>query len=360
MGIAGEALMRDLKGLPPGFRFQPTDEELICDYLREKSSKSPKHVYLGLITDIDFYMYEPFDLPGISCFEGTGVDNDKQWFFFTHGDSKKYLKGSRLNRATRGGYWKTTGRDREVFSNGVIVGMKKTLVFYQGRAPHAGRTNWIMYEYRLANDSDANAKFCSSGKEPSKKDSFVLCRVSLKNGSEKKTKGQHGGLDQGEKSTPAGSAVATEKELHENVIISTAKEVEIRDRDLPFGPFTTSSEENCLPPDDDLQKFLLECLHDPAEEETGDGLLQVSDGGVQSNLFDELYASSKDIDSLNDEASILRPGYLVDSRINGENNVPTDLFMHGDTSELWDLDGFSSPSVLAGDFLELKDMILPW
>lgn len=79
---------------------------------------------------------------------------EREWYFYSLRD-RKYPTGLRTNRATGAGYWKATGKDKEVKSGSgssktvVVVGMKKTLVFYKGRAPRGEKTKWVMHEYRL-------------------------------------------------------------------------------------------------------------------------------------------------------------------------------------------------------------------
>ncbi|KAA8550742.1 hypothetical protein F0562_002426 [Nyssa sinensis] len=151
--------LRDIGAtLPPGFRFYPSDEELVCHYLYKKITN--EEVLKGTLVEIDLHTCEPWQLPEVAKL------NSHEWYFFSFRD-RKYATGYRTNRATISGYWKATGKDRTVHDpvTRAIVGMRKTLVFYRNRAPNGIKTGWIMHEFRLENPN-----------MPPKED-WVLCRV---------------------------------------------------------------------------------------------------------------------------------------------------------------------------------------
>ncbi|KAI4366012.1 hypothetical protein MLD38_021941 [Melastoma candidum] len=155
--------------LPPGFRFHPRDDELVCDYLINKVSRSPFHSRSPLLVEVDLNKCEPWDIPPTTCVGG------KEWYFYSHLD-RKYATGSRTNRATASGYWKATGKDRPILRKGSLVGMRKTLVFYRGRAPKGRKTDWVMHEFRV----DGSLPHLNI--LPPHKDEWVLCRVFHKSG----------------------------------------------------------------------------------------------------------------------------------------------------------------------------------
>ncbi|KAE8659999.1 NAC domain-containing protein 77 [Hibiscus syriacus] len=163
----------ELIDLPPGFRFHPTDEEIITCYLTEKVMNSDFSACA--IGEVDLNKCEPWDLPKKAKM------GEKQWYFFCLRD-RKYPTGMRTNRATESGYWKATGKDKEIFKGkGCLVGMKKTLVFYKGRAPKGEKSNWVMHEYRL------EGKLSYYNLPRGAKDEWVVCRVFDKNTGMKKT-----------------------------------------------------------------------------------------------------------------------------------------------------------------------------
>ncbi|XP_062094110.1 NAC domain-containing protein 2-like [Humulus lupulus] len=154
--------------LPPGFRFHPTDEELVNHYLCRKCSSLP--IAVPIIKEIDLYKFDPWQLPEMALY------GEKEWYFFSPRD-RKYPNGSRPNRAAGTGYWKATGADKPI-GKPKPLGIKKALVFYAGKAPKGVKTNWIMHEYRLANVDRSAGK-----KNNSRLDDWVLCRIYNKKGS---------------------------------------------------------------------------------------------------------------------------------------------------------------------------------
>ncbi|MED6197087.1 hypothetical protein PIB30_053476 [Stylosanthes scabra] len=157
--------------LPPGFRFHPTDEELISHYLYKKVIDT--NFTARAIGQVDLNRSEPWDLPWKAKM------GEKEWYFFCVRD-RKYPTGLRTNRATESGYWKATGKDKEIFRGKSLVGMKKTLVFYKGRAPKGEKTNWVMHEYRL------EGKFSVHNLPKTAKNEWVICRVFQKSSAGKK------------------------------------------------------------------------------------------------------------------------------------------------------------------------------
>ncbi|KAF4348335.1 NAC domain-containing protein 104 [Cannabis sativa] len=162
--------------LPPGFRFYPTDEELVVHFLHRKVSLLPCHP--DVIPDLELYPYDPWEL------DGKALGEDNKWYFYSR---------KTQNRVTRNGYWKALGIEESVNNNTTYkkVGTKKYFVFYVGDLPNnnnnnssspAIKTNWIMHEFHLSDSASAST---SSTRSSSKRRSsnkidyskWVLCRV---------------------------------------------------------------------------------------------------------------------------------------------------------------------------------------
>ncbi|XP_040986432.1 NAC transcription factor 56-like [Juglans microcarpa x Juglans regia] len=168
--------------LPPGFRFHPTDEELVVHYLKKKTISAP--LPIAIIAEVDLYKFDPWELPAKATF------GEQEWYFFSPRD-RKYPNGARPNRTATSGYWKATGTDKPVISSGSNqkVGVKKALVFYGGKPPKGIKTNWIMHEYRLADNKACNkppgCHDLGNKKNSLRLDDWVLCRIYKKNNTQR-------------------------------------------------------------------------------------------------------------------------------------------------------------------------------
>ncbi|XP_059641604.1 NAC domain-containing protein 6-like [Cornus florida] len=145
----------------PGFRFHPTEEELLNFYLRKIATG--KQLCFNIIGFLNIYHHDPWELPGLAKI------GEREWYFFVPRD-RRHGHGGRPSRTTENGFWKATGSDRQIrclSDPKIVLGLKKTLVFYKGKAPRGRKTDWVMNEYRLA-DSGSSSKM---------KEEVVLCKI---------------------------------------------------------------------------------------------------------------------------------------------------------------------------------------
>ncbi|XP_061997547.1 NAC domain-containing protein 71-like isoform X1 [Rosa rugosa] len=99
---------------------------------------------------------------------------DMEWFFFT-AKAYKYNKSSRSNRRTKKIHWKITGKERGIKAQRykAVIGKKRTLTFYQGRAPKSKKTSWVIHEHYLPGDGVASYPKQAQG-------DFVICLLKIR------------------------------------------------------------------------------------------------------------------------------------------------------------------------------------
>ncbi|KAL8129633.1 hypothetical protein V2J09_018788 [Rumex salicifolius] len=149
--------------LPPGFRFYPSDEELVVHFLQRRPTLLPCHP--DIIPDLDLFPYDPWHLHGKALCEG------RKWYYYSRRTQ---------SRVSESGYWKAMGVDEPIFSasNGKKVGMKKYFMFYIGdpsSSDGGSWTNWIMHEYRLSDSSSSSSRKSRSRSNDHSR--WVVCKV---------------------------------------------------------------------------------------------------------------------------------------------------------------------------------------
>ncbi|KAM1117383.1 hypothetical protein ACFX2I_007794 [Malus domestica] len=178
--------------LPAGYRFCPTDEELIMYYLQPKvNGKEVPGQGNSPVFDFDLYgVMEPWDI--WEKFK-TKRENDlklsNDLYCFTT-LKLKTTEGTRICRTLRSGSkWNGENRPSEIKNSGSedVIGHKKRFS-YSKNGSDDQQDRWIMYEF------DIDQKLVL---EPKQENKIVLCMLRKKvNGSEKKRK--HGDLEEEE------------------------------------------------------------------------------------------------------------------------------------------------------------------
>ncbi|KAG2711574.1 hypothetical protein I3843_04G077000 [Carya illinoinensis] len=151
----------------PGYHFDPTDVQLVVFYLKRKVKKRRFHP--REIAEVNIYECAPWNLKEKSI----SRSGDLKWYFFCPVE-KKYANGPRVNRSTEFGYWKSTGKCKDVCHNEVLVGSRRTMVFHRQSEEQRERTNWVMREYSLNYENLAM--------EDDVPNTYVLCKIFQKKG----------------------------------------------------------------------------------------------------------------------------------------------------------------------------------
>ncbi|KAL6870715.1 hypothetical protein ACP4OV_014563 [Aristida adscensionis] len=163
----------------PGYRFYPTEEELLGFYLRHRLAGTWPAIE-RFIPVVDVYSYRPSQLQSMAG--EANVRDKEQWFFFCP-RAEREAHGGRPARTTPSGYWKATGSPSCVFSSSdnTVIGVKRTMVFYEGRAPTGTKTPWKMNEYKAV-DHLAAAAAAPSLTPLRLRNEFSVCRVYISTG----------------------------------------------------------------------------------------------------------------------------------------------------------------------------------
>ncbi|XP_027906014.1 NAC domain-containing protein 96-like [Vigna unguiculata] len=150
-----------------GVGFRPTEQELVDFYLKHKLLGDDSRV--DVIPVIDLCHVEPSDVPGILAKSRIRF-GDPDWFFFSPVDFK-YSNSKRVNRKTEKGFWKATGKDRDISSwnTNTLIATKKNLVYYTGIVSCGVKSYWVIHEYHAVTFHESER--C-----------FVLCRLMRKSG----------------------------------------------------------------------------------------------------------------------------------------------------------------------------------
>ncbi|KAL0300983.1 UNVERIFIED_CONTAM: Transcription factor JUNGBRUNNEN 1 [Sesamum radiatum] len=184
----------------PGFRFHPTDDELVGFYLRRKVDKRP--ISIDLIKQADIYNLVVYDKlrreaqtemlatlsKSFKLLETNLIGTKSGTSSAKEGE--KYRNSIRPNRVTGSGFWKATGIDRPIYSSGGegrdCIGLKKSLVYYRGSAGKGTKTDWMMHEFRLPATHDKRTKHIDIKSVAQEAEVWTLCRIFKRNVSYKK------------------------------------------------------------------------------------------------------------------------------------------------------------------------------
>ncbi|XP_059632694.1 NAC domain-containing protein 68-like [Cornus florida] len=210
--------------LAVGYRFEPTDEELISGYLKRKLN-GEQELPSNAVIDMDIYACEPwflsYDIHGsMGNMDNEEHEHQRDRYYFVNRQKKCAATdgGKRPERGVKGkfdvgGYWKASSGDKCIRNTQHlnVIGYIKTLAFYKYKNKNKNRkecikTDWIMHEYCLSRETFQK---------------WVLCRI-RDNSRKSKEEGKH--KNEGTQDFPKSSAITCVEEGKPDMELETAEQ----------------------------------------------------------------------------------------------------------------------------------------
>ncbi|XP_060211413.1 NAC domain-containing protein 83-like [Lycium barbarum] len=156
---------------PMGYRFHPTDRELL-KYLLGFVRNEPLPEQYQLMQQVNLYgdkdpwqIFEAYD---------NGNDNNNNARYFITPQKKEKLAWKRFSRTVGKGTWKPQSKGKEVFDDkGRVMGYVKSLKYTPANKSSSNANGeWLMTEYSLYNGYVDALKIKNKG--------FVICKIKKK------------------------------------------------------------------------------------------------------------------------------------------------------------------------------------
>ncbi|KAK2650389.1 hypothetical protein Ddye_017878 [Dipteronia dyeriana] len=154
--------------IPMGYRFEPTDKELVTYFLFNKIFAETGDPF----NDIEKFSVRESDLYGSqdprdiwNLYGGDNLEDDQPLYLFTR-LKKVSSKGSRISRRVGSGTWSGEDAGDTITSGNYVVGFKKRFRYENKKSPDNGA--WIMHEFAVDP---------SLLRQHQKPDDIVLCRI---------------------------------------------------------------------------------------------------------------------------------------------------------------------------------------
>lgn len=165
MEAAGEERLMDVARIrtkdlvPTGFRFRPTDEELVCCYLKNKIEGNS--LPCDIIVECELYgVKEPWEIWATFGGDHPDDDQDLNRFLYLFTRLKNMAnRGSRIQRRVGSGSWKGERKADRVraHQSGKCVGLKKRFHYENQRSMHHRR--WLLDEYSLVPVKEVSSSY---------------------------------------------------------------------------------------------------------------------------------------------------------------------------------------------------------